>query len=168
MPNWAFLLVRLFFSTALVALFTWVGWELGKQEWALVALIFSVPAIGVAVARPLVELAHEGMTWLWRHPHEKWQGRYYEFNSRQIRVLEEDERLWFSAADVVKACDLAVVPETLPRVRTVENLPCLGFEDIEALHGTHGGEELGRFLLWARRYVITPWERKRSGALVPR
>ena len=168
MPNWAFLLVRLLFGVALVALFTWVGWLLGRRQWALLALVFSSPAIGVAIARPLVELAHEGMTWLWRHPHEAWQGRYYEFNSRQIRVLEDGGRLWFCVADVVKACDMAVVPDTLPRVRVVEGLSCLAMEQIEALHGSHGGEELGRFLLWARRYVIAPWERKRSGALVPR
>ena len=167
MPNWAFLLARLFFSSAGVALLTWIGWKLGQLDWALVAFVFSSPMVGVAIARPLVELAHDGMTWLWRSPHEAWQGRYYEFNSRQVRVLEEAARLWFCAEDVVKACDLAIVPATLSG-RIVLGLPCLAIEDIEALHRSHGGEELGRFLLWARRYVITPWERKRSGALVPR
>jgi hypothetical protein len=167
-PNWAFLLVRLFFSSALVALLTWIGWKLGRVEWALVAFVFSCPAIGVAVSRPLIELAHEGMTWLWRHPHQAWQGRYYEFNSRHIRVLEDEDRLWFCASDVAKACGLDLVPVALPNVRIVERLPCLAMEDIEALHATHGGDELGRFLLWARRFVVTPWERKRSGALVPR
>lgn len=168
MPNWVLLLVRLFFSVGGVALATWIGWKLGERAWALVAFVFTVPAIGVAIARPLVELVHEGMTWLWRKPHEAWQGRYYEFNSVHIRVLEEDERLWFCVADVAKACGMRLVPVALPNVRPVDGLLCLAIEDLEALHRTHPEPELGRLLLWARRYVITPWERKRSGALVPR
>ena len=41
-------------------------------------------------------------------------------------------------------------------------LLCLAIEDVEALHRTHPEPELGRLLLWARRYVIAPWERKKS------
>ena len=104
MPNWVLLVVRLFFSVGAVSIATWVGWKLGQLGWALVAFLFTTPLIGVAIARPLVELVHEGLTWLWRKPHEAWQGRYYEFNTVHVRVVEEDDRLWFCVADVAKAC----------------------------------------------------------------
>jgi len=168
MPNWALLLVRLALSSAGCALFTWIGWKLGRLPWALVAFVFSTPLFGVAVARPLVELAHEGLSWLWRQPLDAWSGRYYEFNGVHVRVLEDAGRLWFCADDVVMACELRVVAAALPGLRRVEGLSCLSLEAFEALHGTHPDHELGRFLLWARREVVTPWERKRSGALVPR
>ncbi len=168
MPNWTFFLVRLFFGVAGCALITWAGWKLGERAWGLLALVFSCPLIGVAIARPLVELTHDGMAWLWRKPLEDWHGRYYAFNNVQVRVLEEGGRLWFCAEDIATACNMRVVVAALPGLREVAKLSCLSMEGVEALQREHPDPELGRFLLWSRREVVTPWERKRTGALVPR
>jgi hypothetical protein len=168
MPNWAFLLVRLFFGAAGSALMTWIGWKLGQRPWALVAFVFSTPLIGVAIARPLVEFIHDGFGWLSRQPLDAWNGRYYAFNNVHVRVLEDGGRLWFCARDVVAACEVSAAADALPGLRRIGRLQCMSVEGIESLHAVHGGPELGRFVLWCRREVLAPWERKRSGALVPR
>jgi len=45
---------------------------------------------------------------------------------------------------------------------------CLDLEGVEELHAERGGQDLGRLTVWAKREVVTPWERKRTGALVAR
>ncbi|HEX3097571.1 MAG TPA: hypothetical protein VHQ02_07635 [Usitatibacter sp.] len=168
MPNWALLLVRLALGVSGSALMTWAGWKLGQTEWALIAFVFSTPLIGIAIARPLVEVAHDGLGWLAGQPLGAWHGRYYAFDGVHIRVLEDSGELWFCAKDILAACGLKLAVVALPGLRDVEDLSCLSMEGLEALHRDHPRAELGRLVLWARREVVTPWERKRSGALVPR
>ena len=169
-PNWALLLVRLILSIGFCAGFTWIGWKLGRGDkgWTLTALVFSIPVIGMATAKPLVEFMHEGFGWLSAQPMRKYQGRYYAFNNVQVRVIEGEDRLWFSAADVLKACHIRAVPALLPGVQELDGLPCLDMGGLQKLHETYRETELGRLTLWAQREVVTPWERKKSGALVPR
>ena len=168
MPNWVFFLMRLAIGVSGSALMTWVAWKLGQREWAMIAFVFSTPLIGVAIAKPLVEMTHDGLTWLWRHPLEAWQGNYYAFNNVHIRVFDDGDRLWFCASDIVTACHLKALAPAIPGVQQVENLPSLTLEGVEQFLGGHPHPELGRFVLWAKREVVVPWERKRSGALVPR
>jgi len=173
MPNWAFLLVRLVVSGSFCALATWIGWKLGQLPWALTFFVFSAPVVGIAIAKPLVELTHEGFDWL-AHAHSRqWHGAYYQFNNVQIRVYEDDDRLWFTVADVLKASNIRAVPDTLlasypANCKTIGRDACLDFEGVEKLFERNGSVELGRLTVWAKREVVTPWERKRSGALVPR
>ena len=170
MPNWALLLVRFASSAAASALMTWVGWKLGGGPLALVAFVFSSPLIGIAIARPMVELFHEGVGWLSAQPLEKWQGNYYEFGGVQVRVYEDVGALWFAAKDVVKAAGIEANADAFHEGKVLEgaNVRCLTAGEVEALLTTHQSREGGRFILWMRREVVAPWERKRSGALVPR
>ena len=168
-PNWKLLLVRLVVGVGASALMTWAGHKLGQGDrgWTLLAFVFSTPLIGVAIARPVVELVHEGMSWLWHQPMEKWQGRYYAFNGVHIRVLEDEDRPWFCVEDILKACEVRAIASVLPDTRRIEGLHSMDMETLERFHETHRNKELGRFLLWARREVVAPWERKRTGALIP-
>ena len=170
MPNWALLLVRLLVGVSISALMTWIGWKLGQRPWALVAFVFSTPIIGVAIARPLVELFHDGLSWLSAQPLEKWHGNYYEFGTVQVRVYEEGGRLWFAAKDVVKATGIAANADAFHEGKVLKgpNVRCLTAAEVETLLTTHQCYEGGRFILWMQREVVSPWERKRSGALVPR
>jgi hypothetical protein len=149
---------------------TWAGYRLGRGDrgWTLLALVFSTPILGVAIASPLVHLVHEGFGWLAEHPMRKYQGRYYAFNDVQVRVIEGEDRLWFSAADVLKACGIRAVPALLPGVHELDGLPCLDLAALQKLHDAYRQVELGRLSLWAQREVVNPWERKKSGSLVPR
>ena len=170
MPNWALLLVRFLLSATASALMTWIGWKLGQKPWALVAFVFSTPIIGFAISRPLVELFHEGLGWLSAQPLDQWQGNYYEFGGVHVRVFEDGGALWFAAKDVVTATGIRAHAETIEQGRVLPgvNLRCLSIAEVETLLAMHQGHESGRFLLWAQREVVKPWERKRSGALVPR
>ncbi len=170
MPNWVFFLIRLVVGIAAMCAMTYIGWKLGNGDrgWTLIGLVFSIPILGAAIAKPLVEMVHDGFTWLWHRPLEKWHGNYYAFNDVHVRVFDDGERLWFCANDIVTACHLKALAEAIPGVEMVEKLPSLTIEGIEKFHDGHPHPELARLLLWAKREVIAPWERKRSGALVPR
>ncbi|MGZ5036495.1 MAG: hypothetical protein ACXWGT_06905 [Usitatibacter sp.] len=165
MPNWALLLSRLVLGAAGSALMTWIGWKLGGRAWALIALVFSAPVIGVAIARPLVEFTHDVMSWIAGRPLSEWQGSYYEFGGVQVRVFEDDEGLCFVTADVARATGIPALPDELSEGRTVPGtrLKALSLEQIEAWLHAHRDHEARRFALWARREVFAPWERKREG-----
>jgi len=163
MPNWALFLVRLALGLMVSVLMTWVGWKLGGFKYALVAFVLSTPAIGVAIARPLVELVHEGFTWTANRPLKKWEGNYYEFGGVQVRVVEDEGELWFAADDVIRATGVPVVGATLLETRELPEwgFAALSIDGVEKVLGRHRSHESGRFLLWARREVVTPWQRKR-------
>jgi len=169
MPNWAFFLMRLALGVAASVAMTWVGYKLGGFAWGILGFLFSTPIIGVAIAKPLVEMIHDGFGWLSAQPLRKWEGAYYEFNGVQVRVMEDDDRLWFAADDVVKATGIRAKGATLLEAALLPewDLPCLTIEGVETVLGRHRSHESQRFILWARREVQTPWERKKSGALVP-
>ncbi len=175
MPNWALLLIRLALGVTLSVAMTWIGWKLGQKPWALIAFVVSVPAIGIAIARPLVELTHEGFSWLAQHPLKEWEGNYYEFAGVHIRVYELDGRLWFGAPDVIKALGIQASPALMlsQNVRGCSKLSgtgiaCLTAEAAETLVLAHAPQDGARFVNWMKRDVVASWERKRSGALAAR
>ena len=170
MPNWAFFLMRLSLGLAASAAMTWIGHKLGGFPWAILGFLLSTPVIGVAIAKPLVEMIHDGFGWLWAQPLRAWQGKYYEFNGEQIRVIEDDDVLWFAADDVIRATGIKAKAATLSETRLLPewNLSCFTMEGLEAVLGRHRNHETQRLILWAQREVQAPWERKRKGSLVPR
>ena len=166
MPNWALLLVRMVVSLSFCAFAAWIGWKLGGKPWMLVGLVFSVPAFGVAIARPLVELSHEGLSWLAAQPLEKWEGRYYEFAGVHVRIYEDRGELWFAAKDVIQALAIPANADSLLAVypggcKVLEGINFLAIPALENFLAAHPGPESGRFLLWSRREVLAPWEKKR-------
>ncbi|MBC8022899.1 MAG: hypothetical protein H7Y14_07255 [Burkholderiales bacterium] len=163
-------LVRLVAFGGFVAVVTWIGWKLGGKPWALIGFLVSLPVLAFSLSRPLVQLIEDGFAWTAAQPLRKWQGNYYEFGGVQVRVVEDDDALWFAADDVIKATGIEAVGGALPESRLIAELrlSCLTIDGVETLLARHPSHESGRFILWARREVFTPWERKRSGAMVPR
>jgi hypothetical protein len=169
MPNWALLLVRLLLCAFVSALFVWIGQQVHPRAGGWIGFVLSVPLYGTALAKPLVELFCEGITWLSRQPMRHWEGRYYEFNGIQIRVYEDDDKLWFVAKDVLRATNAPAIPESFAathsqgfRVLADTTLTCLDLDTVEKLLARSREHDPGRFILWARREVETPWERKRA------
>ena len=162
MTNGKLLALRL--AIGLAALF------LAAHYLGLIGLVVAAPILGFAISKPLIEGVHDGFTWTANQPLRKWQGIYYEFNNVQIRVIEDDDVLWFATDDVIKASEVNVKAGTLTESKLLPEwgLECLTIEGVEGVLGRHRGHESQRFILWARREVQAPWERKRSGALVPR
>ena len=169
MSNGVLLLVRFIVGATVVAAFTWFGWKVGGKGWALIALVFSCPVLGVAIARPTVELFHEGFGWLAAQPLSPWEGRYYEFDGVQVRIYEVDDRLWYAAVDVMKASKLPGLADPLlashPRVtrRLKRGMVGLSSDGAEKLLLERHAPEAGRFILWMRREVEGPWLKKRGG-----
>jgi hypothetical protein len=164
MPNWVRLLARFAVSVGPVALATWLLWRV-IGPYAFIALLILSPVIGIALAKPLIELSHEGLSWLAAQPLERWEGNYYEFASAQIRIFEYRGELWFVAADVIKSTGIVANADSLLAVysngcETLERQTCLTMPTLEKFLLANPGPESGRFLLWARREVIDPWEKK--------
>ena len=169
MSNGLILLLRIVMCAAISAAMTWIGWKLGQKPWALLGFLFSTPIMGMALRKPLVEAVHEGFTWLSQRPMAKWQGVYYSFNDVQIRVYEDDDQLWFVASDVLNALGMRGIPDSFLaihpdgcKVVPGTRLAALNPASLEALLGKRNEHDVGRFLLWMRREVVKPWERKRQ------
>src|SRR5512136_1797510 len=95
--------------------FLWVTWAvigsglLGEDvkggAFAL-GVVLSAPFWALWLLWPLYRL---WAFWARRGRHSKWQawqGNYYEFDGRQVRVLFDDEQIWFAADDVFDALRL--------------------------------------------------------------
>lgn len=81
----------------LCAAATWLVWRLGFDT----GVMFMAALFGVALARPLLDLAiairHLFREALWRDV----QGRHYAFKGRPVRVIEDaDHRRWIRLADI--------------------------------------------------------------------
>ena len=134
-------------------------------------LILVMPLAAKLVARQLIELAHEGFTWLSRQPLAEWEGAYYEFDGVHVRIHEVDGALWFTVPDVLKAIDLKGLPATflathraeLKRIPGTRN-DALSAALLPALLEPLRTPKAGRFLNWALREVVAPWERRHGAA----
>ncbi|MEO7741812.1 MAG: hypothetical protein ABIR98_02620 [Usitatibacter sp.] len=169
MPNGLILLLRIAICAAISAAMTWVGWKLGQKPWALLGFLFSTPIMGMALRKPLVEAVHEGFTWLSQRPMVKWQGVYYAFNDVQIRIYEDDDRLWFVASDVLKSVGMRAIPDSFLaiypdgcKVVPGTRLSALDVTALEAMLGGRDDRDAVRFLQWMRREVVKPWAKKRE------
>ena len=82
---------------ALCAATTWLLWRLGFDT----GLLFMAGLVGIAVARPLLDLAsairHLMRQAVWRDV----QGHHFSFKGRPVRVIDDiDHRRWIRLADV--------------------------------------------------------------------
>ena len=167
------LLVRFAISISFAGALVWIGWKLGGKAWALVAVLIAAPTVAWAISRPLIEVVHEGFTWASNEPLKRWEGNYHEFAGVHVRVFEDRGELWFVAADVIKAAGIAANADSLLAVyqggcKTLERLTCLTMPTLEKFLLANPGSESGRLLLWARREVIGPWEKRKRAFLRPR
>jgi hypothetical protein len=173
-PNWLLLLVRLAVSLAVWGAFFYFGLWLsgGKVIGGVGFSLLAVPVFGIALAKPLVLISHEGMSWLWHQPMRKWQGSYYAFNDRQVRIFEGEDRLWFAAKDVLAAVGMKAIPDSFLavypegcKVLPGSFLTALDADAIRSLLGKRNEHESIRFLQWMEREVLKPWARKKERGL---
>ena len=171
--NGAVLLGRLVLVAVIAAPFMYWFYAMFDRTLAGVAfgLIIVMPIAAKLVARQLIELFHEGFTWLSQQPLKAWEGAYYEFDNVQVRIYEVDGELWFAVPDLRKAIDLKRLPATFVATHR-ENLKRVPGSRLEALPASALPALLepmrmakaGRLLVWAQREVVAPWERKHGAA----
>lgn len=167
MTNGQFLLVRLLVVTAAALALAWLGKQFAGTTGLAIGMVIAAPIAGMTLAKPLVELSAEGLEWLARSPHMKWNGHFYEFDGVQVRVDDEGDKLLIAAADACKACGIDLTPEVKARIGrlsggAVAGLPAVTWQSIDLLLGPDAGREAGRFKLWLRREVVAPWHNRRN------
>lgn len=84
--------------------------HLGLVAFALLAMYLggwfvAVPLLAWVAARWVIMLVSALKRRTAEQALADWQGRYFAFDDRQIRILAEDDALWVVAEDVFKALD---------------------------------------------------------------
>lgn len=169
MTNGQFLLVRVLVVAAVSALLLWLGYGFAGTTGLAIGMVLCAPVAGMALAKPLVELSAEGLEWIAKSPHKKWNGHYYAFDDIQVRADDEGDRLLLAGVDVCKACGIAVTPEVKARIDRLASgrlartsVAAVPWQAIDVLLGPDAGREAGRFKLWLRREVVAPWHQRRN------
>lgn len=138
----------------------------------IIGILFALPVVAWGAGRVFVDMTHGAVSTIGDKHLEEWEGSYYEFAGIHIRVYEIEGRLWFVAADVVKALNIKANAHLLASARAREiagtGLPGFTAEAAEAFVIAHAPQDAARFVNWMKRDVVTPHERKKTGALAAR
>jgi len=141
--------------------------------WRTFGLATAMPLValfGVALARPLLDLA-EALGRQMRGAH--WrdvEGRHYAYRGREVAVVEDDERRrWLRLADVravvgFTASDGALATSYPGRVRELGRPAAQYLRDDALLAhlAKESSPEAGRLRLWVEREVAFPARRERE------
>jgi hypothetical protein len=170
--NGAVLLARLALCATFVAPAMAFGWYVYGKPGMLLAVLFVAPLAAKLLAKPLIELAHEGLSWLWQRPLAAWNGIYYAFDDVHVRIYEVDGELWFAVADVLRAVAIERLPAGFAATHRAQlkripgsALQALPAGSLEALLGPLREPRAGRFLLWSQREVVAPWQKRKASAV---
>ena len=145
---------------------SWLAWRFG----GLTTMVCTAPLYGVALARPLLDLAselrHQLRAAVWR----PLEGRHFMYRGRAVQVLEDDDhRRWVRAADVraiigPTASDGALALSYPDGCRNTGRPaePHLSDEALLAHLAKQNTAEALRFRRWAEREIAFPARRLRS------
>ena len=138
----------------------------------VIGILLALPVVAWGAGRVFVDMTHGAISTIGDKHLEAWEGSYYEFAGIHVRVYEIEGRLWFVAADVIKALNIEANARLLASAKAREiagtGLPGFTAEAAEAFVIAHAPQDAARFVNWMRREVLVPWERKKSGALAAR
>ncbi|MGH6608721.1 MAG: hypothetical protein ACRECQ_00540 [Burkholderiaceae bacterium] len=120
---------------------------------------------------PLYRVAR--VLWRWQHHSAwgEWNGTYYEFDSRQIRVLLQENSIWIVADDVFDALNLHGRQRDPSRVRQIAGRDgltqppgsrLLAFTEvgIKAWLDRRTDASAHKFSYWLEKQVIAPYRRR--------
>jgi hypothetical protein len=159
-------LLRIGVRLALCFAASWLVWRIA----GLVAMVCTAPLYGIALARPLLDLAselrHQMRAAVWR----PLEGRHFAYRGRAVQVLEDaDHRRWVRAADVraiigPSASDGALALTYPDGCRDAGRPaePHLSDDALLAHLAKQNSAEALRFRRWAEREIAFPARRVRS------
>lgn len=150
----------------------WVSLGSGDAATALRAVSVA-PAAALWLLWPLTRGAGALWRWLRSAPHAAWNGSYYEFDGRQMRVLFDDDEIYIVAKDVFDVLDLRGAAVDSARVRLIAGrdglveLPgrreqVFTERGLAAWLDRRAGENAVRFRRWFERDVVTPHRKRRA------
>ena len=163
------IVLRLVLCTALA----WGAWRIG----GLVTMVCTAPLFGLALARPLLDLAsdlrHQMRARVWK----PLEGRHFVFRGIPVQVLEDaDHRRWVRAADVRAIVGHTATNGALAlsypsgwRVMGRPAEPHFSDDALIAHLAKESSPEALRFRHWAERQIAFPAQRlrERLGIRVP-
>jgi hypothetical protein len=150
---------------------SWLAWKFGGKTSA----VWTAALYGVALARPLIDLASEVRHQMRRGVWHDVEGRHYSFRGRAIRVLTDaDHQRWVRLADVRAAVGFtagdATLRVTYPGAWQMLGRPPEAFLREDALV-THLAKErapdAAKFRHWAEREIAFPGRRERERLGIP-
>lgn len=157
----------------------WVGWSIATVIFTVLVVAAPtglLPLLGTGGALLLLWPLWRGGRLLWRQmldaSMQPWQGSYYEYDGRQIRVLVDDiDGLWISAADVFDALGLTGTARDIDRARLVagrdglraapgERLLCFTERGLSAFLERRTDVRSALFQRWLHAQVVRPHHRR--------
>jgi hypothetical protein len=162
--------IRIIASIALrlgcCALISWGVWRLQGPA----AMVTTLPLFGIALAKPLIDLASELRHVMRRSHWRDVEGRHYAFRGQPVRVVDDaDRQRWVHLADIraivgFTATDGALAISYPNGVRHLGRPPEPHLSD-EALLA-HLRKERGpsalRLAIWVEREIVFPARRERE------
>ncbi len=162
------ILVRLVGGTAAAAALMYLAYRwLGP-----VGLAYSAPLLGIALARPIVEMlaAYPGL--VSRIVLRKVDGRYFAYRGASLDIhIDDRATCWISTADLRKIVALPADPvlkKRYPLQCRELGVPVqwrLGGSALQEFLGRSTEPDMAKFGQWVDRDVITPARNKRARAL---
>jgi hypothetical protein len=150
---------------AACAIVSWGAWRL----FGAAGLVFAAPLVGLAIARPLLELAAAASRAMHRAHWRDVEGRHYAFRGQTVRVLEDASgQRWIRLGDIrgivgFTASDGALAlayPDGLSRIgRPIE--PYISAEALLEHLGKERGPKAIRLRAWVEREVAFPAAQRR-------
>ena len=147
-------------------LLSWAAWH-----WlGLTSMVTTLPLFGVALARPLLDLAgalQRGM----KHAHwHEVEGRHYAYRGRRVQVLDDaDRHRWVRLADVRAIIGLTPSDSALA-IAYRDGVRALGpsaqahivAEALLAHLGKERSPDAARLRAWVEREIVFPARRERD------
>ena len=147
-------------------LLAWLVW----RSFGLTSMVTMLPLFGIALARPLIDLASAIRHLMHRAHWRDVEGRHYAYRGRPVRVVEDDEhRRWVRLADIraivgFTASDGALAVSYPDAVLAIGRPPVPHVRD-EALLAHLAKErspEALRLRRWVEREIVFPARRERE------
>jgi len=138
-----------------------------------IGAVLAAPFWALWVLWALYRTARRAIRLLRRSGWQEWDGRYYEFDGRQIRIVFDGEMIWFGAADVFDALGTARTARDPERVRLIvgrdglQNAPgtdllCLSEKGLAAWLERRTERAALQFGRWVTTQVVMPYRRRRE------
>lgn len=137
------------------------------------ALVLTAPFWGLWLLWPLYRGLRAWAAWQTEGAWGEWQGNYYEFDGRQIRILFAGDAVWFVAADVLDALGIAGHQRNPERIRQIAGrdglaVPprsrLLAFSEVGLRAWLDRRTDLTahKFRRWVDKQVLEPYRRRRD------
>jgi hypothetical protein len=146
-----------------------------KAGTGALSLVLVAPFWGMWLLWP----AYRGARGWWRWHAERawadWNGNYYEFDGRQIRILMQGDSIWIAADDVFEVLDLHGRQRDAARVRQIagrdglvrppgSRLVAFSEIGIKAWLDRRTDTVAHKFSHWLDKQVITPYRKRQQMA----